>query len=119
MMISNYSEHKEAAFSVLKEYVSKENQLKISKKMSSGPVLVDEDVIGQFGASLPHYEGKNTRALFDLSPAQFKRKSPWDQYVEIDLKKFQESGMDVPEFLRVVTEEAEARIKEAKLQEKK
>lgn len=31
----------------------------------------------------------------------------------------QESGMGVPEFLRVVTEEAEARIKEAKLQEKK
>lgn len=31
----------------------------------------------------------------------------------------QESGMGVPEFLRVVKEEAEARSKEAKLQEKK
>ena len=41
--------------------------------------------------------------------------SKWDQYVDLSgsLLKFSESDMNIPEFLRVLQEESEAKIKDA------
>ncbi|WP_152395203.1 ABC transporter substrate-binding protein [Paenibacillus guangzhouensis] len=118
MIISNLSEHKAEAFSVLKEYVSVANQTKISKSMASGPVLTE--VADQYGSDIENYVGQDVTSVFKLTPATYKgRQSLWDQYVNLDLAKFADSDMNIQEFLRVIKEEAETAITEAKTQNAK
>ncbi|MCJ7841057.1 extracellular solute-binding protein [Lederbergia sp. NSJ-179] len=114
MIIMKDSKHVEEAFAVLKEYVSKENQLNISRTMSSGTVLMDKEVFEQTGADVPIYEGKNIDAFYELTPAELKRQSRWDRIVDYKLEEFAESEDDAATFLRKLQEEVEIKIKEEK-----
>ncbi|WP_152395215.1 ABC transporter substrate-binding protein [Paenibacillus guangzhouensis] len=113
-VINKYSEHKDAAFQVLAEYVSAEKQTKLAKA-GDPPVLTDPKVYAEFGADLDIYKGKNIQAFFSREAAVPKTVSKWDQYVDIpgSLSKFAESDMNIQEFLRVLKEESETKIKEA------
>jgi len=113
-VINKYSEHKDAAFQVLAEYVSAEKQTKLAKA-GDPPVLIDPKVYEAFGADLDIYKGKNIKAFFSREAAVPKTVSKWDQYVDIagSLSKFAESDMNIQEFLRVLKEESETKIKEA------
>lgn len=116
MIISSSSEHKDAAFSVLKEYVSVPNQTKIAKSMASGPALTE--VADQYGSDIENYVGQDVTSVFKLTAATYQgRQSLWDQYVNLDLAKFADSDMNVQDFLRITKEESEAAITEAKTQQ--
>ncbi len=117
MMIMKDSEHIDEAFAVLLEYVSKENQLRISRMAGSGTVLQDEDVLSQYGADIPGYEGKNVAAFYELPAATLERQSQWDRLVDYKLEEFAESDQDVVSFLRTLQEETETKIKEEKAKE--
>ncbi|WP_098742111.1 extracellular solute-binding protein [Paenibacillus sp. EZ-K15] len=115
MVISSSSEHKDAAFSVLKEYVSVPNQTKIAQSMASGPVLTE--VADQYGSGIDNYAGQDVTSVFKLTPATHSgRQSLWDQFVKLDLAKFADSDMNVQEFLRITKEEGEAAVAEARTQ---
>lgn len=115
MVISSSSEHKDAAFSVLKEYVSVPNQTKIAQSMASGPVLTE--VADQYGSGIENYAGQDVTSVFKLTPATYTdRQSLWDQYVNLDLAKFADSDMNISEFLRITKEEGEAAVAEARTQ---
>lgn len=122
MIISNYSDHKDEAFQVLMEYVSKENQTQIAREMGSGVVLTDQEVLDQFGADIPDYEGKNIEAFFALEPAEYDgQQSLWDRYVNYSdeggaLEKLAE-GIDINTILRETAEDAETKILEAQAQQ--
>jgi len=115
-VISKYSKNPDAAFEVLKEYVSRDNQIRVARSMASAPVTTDPEVLKQFGADIPEYQGKNVQAYFIGTPAVFDgRKSPWDDYVDMGdaLRKFARSDMDVAKFLREYSEQAQASVKDA------
>jgi len=115
-VISKYSKNPDAAFEVLKEYVSKDNQIRVSRSMASAPVTTDPEVLKEFGADIPEYQGKNVQAYFVGTPAVFEgRKSQWDDFVDMGdaLRKFAQSDMDVVKFLREYSEQAQARVKDA------
>ncbi|MBT2763353.1 extracellular solute-binding protein [Paenibacillus sp. ISL-20] len=115
MVISSSSEHKDAAFSVLKEYVSVPNQTKIAQSMASGPVLTE--VSDQYGSGIDNYAGQDVTSVFKLTPATHSgRQSLWDQFVKLDLAKFADSDMNVQEFLRITKDEGEAAVAEARTQ---
>ncbi|GIP25835.1 hypothetical protein J23TS9_09650 [Paenibacillus sp. J23TS9] len=115
MVISSSSEHKDAAFSVLKEYVSVPNQTKIAQSMASGPAITE--VADLYGSAIENYVGQDVTSVFKLTPANYQtRQSLWDQYVNLDLAKFADSDMNVQEFLRITKEEGEAAVAEAKTQ---
>ncbi|OME86453.1 MULTISPECIES: ABC transporter substrate-binding protein [Paenibacillus] len=115
MVISSSSEHKDAAFSVLKEYVSVPNQTKIAQSMASGPVLTE--VADQYGSGIDNYAGQDVTSVFKLTPATHSgRQSLWDQFVKLDLAKFADSDMNVQEFLRITKDEGEAAVAEATTQ---
>lgn len=113
-IINKYSEHKDEAFKVLAEYVSPEHQTKLAR-IGDRPVLTDRKVYEEFGAELDVYDGKDINAYFSREPAVPKTISKWDKYVDLSgsLMKFSESDMNIPEFLRVLQEESEAKIKDA------
>lgn len=115
-VISKYSKNPDAAFEVLKEYVSRDNQIRVAKTMASAPVTTDPEVLKQFGADIPEYQGKNVQAYFVGTPAVFEgRKSQWDDFVDMGdaLRQFAQSDMDVAKFLREYSEQAQARVKDA------
>ncbi|MBO0991610.1 ABC transporter substrate-binding protein [Bacillus sp. SD088] len=114
MMIMKDSEHVEEAFAILSEYVSKENQLKISRAMASGTVLLDEEIYSQTGAEVPSYKDKNIAAFYELTPAELKSQSQWDRLVDYKLDDFAKSDDDVVTFLRKLQEEIEINIKDEK-----
>ncbi len=117
-VINEYSEQKEAALQFLAESLTPEYQIKLSKA-GTPPVLLDDDILAQFGADNGVYEGKNILALFQGEQAELpERKSVWDQYVDLEgaLTEFAESDIDVPTFLRNLKEESEAKIADAKAQ---
>ncbi len=120
-VINNLSEKKDAAFQVLITFASDDAQLNLVK--NGTPTALDNpELFAQFGAIDPRYTGKNVAALFERTPATPPtRKSFYDKYVSFDgsLAKFAESDMNIPEFLRVLKEESEAKIKEAMAQAKK
>ncbi|MGE7827571.1 ABC transporter substrate-binding protein [Paenibacillus sp. NPDC093718] len=113
-IINKHSEHKDEAFQVLAEYVSPEHQIKLAR-IGDRPVLTDPKVSEEFGAELEVYEGMDISAFFSREPAIPTTISKWDQYVDLSgsLLKFSESDMNIPEFLRVLQEESEAKIKDA------
>lgn len=115
MAISTYSKNKVTAFKVLAQYLSKENQINISRTMASGPAVIDPEVLEQFGKALEQYKDRNTEHVyFSLTPAEFDSYSHYDRFVPFDLTKFADSDIDIPTFLREVKEEAETLIQEFK-----
>lgn len=114
LVINKYSEHKNEAFQVLAEYASPDHQTKLAR-IGDPPVLTDPKVYEEFGAELEVFEGKNINAFFTRQSAIPETISKWDKYVDISgsLQKFSESDMNIPEFLRVLQEESEAKIKDA------
>ncbi|MCJ8009408.1 ABC transporter substrate-binding protein [Lederbergia wuyishanensis] len=113
-VINNYSENKDAALQFLLTVASEDYQLKLSRD-GTPSVLYSQESIEQYAANNIFLNGKNIKALFHNTPAAPPEiKSVWDQYVELDMKKFVESGADIQEFLRVSQEEAEIKIQDAK-----
>lgn len=113
MVVTNYSKNKLSAFHVLEEYLSTENQISIVKTMASGPAVIEPEVLKEFGSELEEYAERDTSIYFTLDPATFEKYSHLDRYVNLDLLKFIESGLDIPTFLRETKEEAEAAMAEA------
>lgn len=117
-VINNYSTNKDAAFEVMLALTSDEYQTKLARDGTPTP-LVNPEIVKQFGANDIRFNGKNTAAFFQRKPAQPPaRKSYFDQYVDIEgnLANFAQSDMNIPEFLRKLKEESEAKIKEAQIQ---
>lgn len=114
MIISKESEHIDLAFEVLLGYVSEENQLNLSRSGGSGSVLMSEDVLSQYGADLPGYQGKNVGAFYELPAGELKEQSKWDHLVDYKIGEFRETDDDANTFLRKLQDEIEARIEEEK-----
>lgn len=120
MVITNYSEHIDEAFQVLKEYVSPENQLAMVQNGSSASVLKDPDILEQFAIDNEHYDNKNRAAWFIGDPALYEEtQSRWDFQVDINgaLKKLAETNIDVNTLMRELEEESNAKIIDAMSQE--
>ncbi|MCQ6563921.1 ABC transporter substrate-binding protein [Paenibacillus mendelii] len=116
IILNKYSKNKDAAFKVMAEFVSVENQSRIAKKGVDPSVLIVQEVRDQYAVDQKLFEGKNIKAFFASKPALPPSKiSPYDKYVDINgsLAKFAESDMNIPEFLRKLKEESEAKIKDA------
>ncbi|MCJ7842464.1 extracellular solute-binding protein [Lederbergia sp. NSJ-179] len=111
------SEHVDDVLKIFAYFSSDEYQQYMAKK-GIGIVSNKKELQEGFYSDYESAEGKNIEAIFknETAPPP-ERISPWDQYVDINLQKFYESGMDANEFLRIVTEESEAKILEAKNQE--
>ncbi|MCQ6563922.1 ABC transporter substrate-binding protein [Paenibacillus mendelii] len=117
-MINKYSEHKDEAFQVLAAYYSPEIQTMLTRGAEEVTPLTDQSIQAQFGADLPNFQGKNVKAIFMYTPAKPPQViSSWDAHVNLDQGAFITSEMNIPEFLRVKTEEAQIKIKEAKGQQ--
>jgi multiple sugar transport system substrate-binding protein len=118
IMINKYSKEKDAAFRVLIEYLSKENQARIIRPATTGTALNDMELMAQFGADHEGYKGRNVKGLFVSAPAVYKENkvSRWDQYVswaEI-LKALNESpDRDIATVLRQAEDTARGKIKDA------
>lgn len=121
LVINKYSLHKDDAFKVLTAYLSKEHQTELAKIGDAPPLFNDPDVIGHFGENVEVFNGKNVAAFYERKPALPPAKiSTWDKYVDIggSMLTFSQSNMDIAEFLRVLKEEYEIKIKEAQNQKK-
>lgn len=119
LVINKYSPHKDEAFRVLMAYLSPEHQTELAKIGDAPPLFNNPDVVRHFGESVEIFNGKNVSAFYVRKPALPPAKiSPWDKYVNIggSMLKFSQSIMDIAEFLRVLKEESEIKIKEAKSQ---
>ncbi|MEK3886613.1 ABC transporter substrate-binding protein [Bacillus sp. FSL K6-3431] len=116
-VINNYSEQKEAALQFILAGVTKEYQIKLAS-VGTPSVLNIPEVTEQYGVNKEILQGKNTAAFLHNTPAKpSDKKSYWDQYVNLDMKEFLESGLDIKEFLRVTSEAAEVAIQDAKAQQ--
>lgn len=106
------SKHIEEALRVIYYLTTPEVQ-EWTARNGIGPITQDTSVQEKFFYDNESTHGKNITAIFKHKPAPVpERISLWDRFVELDVGKFAESGMDASEFLRVVKEEAEIRIKE-------
>ncbi|MDQ8737633.1 extracellular solute-binding protein [Paenibacillus sp. LHD-38] len=115
--INSFSEKKEAALQFLLESVSAEYQTKMAKT-GTPTVLADQEIKAHFGAELARFAGKNIGAFTKNKLAEPPaRNSFWDRYVNLDMKVFTESDMNISEFLRKVEEESQLQIKDAMAQE--
>jgi multiple sugar transport system substrate-binding protein len=63
LFLSSTSEHKEEAFKVMAYLVSAEFQAELTKNAVGTP-LADPEVRKAFGQHLPHWQGKNVKALY-------------------------------------------------------
>lgn len=116
MVISKYSEHKDEAFRVLAEYLSKENQMRISKAVSGAPAIVDPDVLNVFGADIPEYADKNMKAHFIVPPSSYQTQiSRWDSAANLyqAIIDFAKSDKDVITYLREYSGKAAGEVKDA------
>lgn len=118
IVISSLSDHPDEAFEVLMGYVSEENQLEMSRKVSAGPTTLYPSVQKEFAAEKETYDGKNVEALFKLKPAigEQRQSAKWDGYVDIGkaLNKIATTDIDVPTLLRELKEETNISIENAK-----
>lgn len=79
------------------------------------PSSSDESVLDQFFQDYESTHDKNVASIFAHPPATPPEQiSQWDQYVDLDLKRYSESDMDSNEYLRVIEEESAAKIQDAK-----
>ncbi|MEK3890004.1 ABC transporter substrate-binding protein [Bacillus sp. FSL K6-3431] len=113
LSISPYSEQKDAAFDVITYFTENEYQTWASRN-GIGPSSGNTEVLDEFFQGYESTHDKNVSSIFNHPPADPpERISLWDSYVDLDLRKYVESGMDRNEFLRVTSEEAESAIQEA------
>lgn len=117
LSISPYSEHKDAAFDVITYFTENEYQIWASRN-GIGPSSGNTEVLDEFFQGYESTHDKNVSSIFTHPPADPpERISTWDSYVDLDIGKYVESGMDRNEFLRVTSEEAKIIIEEAKKNE--
>jgi multiple sugar transport system substrate-binding protein len=109
LFVGQTSAHKDAAFLVIKELVSEEVQLHISKQ-GFGTPLASQTVKRAFGQDNPLYQGKNTKAVYYLKDAPASEPRA-DKLIDVDvnfnkvLDKVLVQGMDVNSALRQFEEE--------------
>lgn len=78
-----------------------------------GIVSTTAELQANYYSEIESTKEKNIMALFKNSPAPGPEEiSPWDRFVDFELDEFYESNMDINEWLRVITEKTEAKIKE-------
>lgn len=114
--INKYSTHQDEAFTVLAKYYSPENQIRMIRPAHAFPAVSDKEIIKQWAADVPGYQGKNMDAIFNVKRPSYKpRKSPWDAYVSMPqaIDRFIASDMDIVKFLRQWEEEAAGDVKNA------
>ncbi|MFC7680441.1 ABC transporter substrate-binding protein [Paenibacillus sp. GCM10028914] len=114
-IINDFSEQKEAALQVLTYVISPEYQIQYRMRMGTPSVSLSQEEGALFGADDPTYTDKNVTAMFQNTFAEPPaRKSPWDRHVAMGeaLKKFATTDLNVAEFMRVLKEETEIKIKE-------
>lgn len=117
LSINPHSENKEAAFKAITYFTEKEYQVWASRN-GLGPVSNETEVLDQFFQDYESTHDKNVPAIFEHQPATPPEQiSVWDQYVDFDIIRYAEENIDRNEFIRIITEESETKIKEAKLQE--
>ncbi|MBO0992297.1 ABC transporter substrate-binding protein [Bacillus sp. SD088] len=111
-VINNHSDQKEAALQFILAGATEDYQLQLSR-IGTPSALNTAESIEEFGAENDFLPGKNIEALFHTTPAEPPEfKSIWDQFVTFDFEKYQESGVDINEFLRITEEESVIKIKE-------
>ncbi|MCJ7839877.1 extracellular solute-binding protein [Lederbergia sp. NSJ-179] len=114
LSINPNSEHKDAAFEVLTYFTEDEYQL-FASRQGIGPSTKNEEVLKEFFQDYDFADESNVASMFEHPPATPPEQiSTWDQYVDLDPRRYATSGMDRNEYLRVITEESEAKILEAK-----
>ncbi|MCE5172807.1 extracellular solute-binding protein [Paenibacillus profundus] len=92
--------------------------LELMKRLYSIPGIFNPDPAARKDYEFPK---KNVAAFYERKPALPPAKiSTWDKYVDIggSMLTFSQSNMDIAEFLRVLKEESEIKIKEAQNQKK-
>jgi multiple sugar transport system substrate-binding protein len=108
IVITSFSEHKDAAFQAAQLMVSEETQTKLSSD-GFGPVVTSAAVQKAFGTAVPGLKGKNLQSAFLLKPAPKVTDTPYTgEAVRISRQKFKEmidNHKDVNTTLRE-TEEA-------------
>jgi multiple sugar transport system substrate-binding protein len=68
LFVTTASEHKDAAFQVIKLLLSDENEL-IKSKAGKLPAIVDQKIRKQFGVDVPSLKGKNLNVVYNYKPA--------------------------------------------------
>lgn len=117
LFIPMKSDDKDKAVHVLKTFLSKDIQAMIAAEPKGlfAPVLVDSDVLRQFGSGIGSYKGKTIEAFFKRTPATPNGFSKWDQYRELDpnFKSFFEYKLDITNYLSYLQRESERKIGQA------
>ncbi|GIN71101.1 hypothetical protein J14TS2_15760 [Bacillus sp. J14TS2] len=114
LSINPHSEKKDAAFEVLTYFTEDEYQL-FASRQGIGPSTTNEEVLNEFFQDYDFANDANVATIFEHPPAPTPEQiSQWDQYVDLDPRRYAESGMDRNEYLRVIAEESETKIQEAK-----
>ncbi|MCJ7840715.1 extracellular solute-binding protein [Lederbergia sp. NSJ-179] len=114
LSINPQSEKKDAAFEVL-TYFTEADYQKIASRQGIGPTTSNEEVLKEFFQDYDFADEANVASIFEHPPATPPEQiSVWDQYVDLDPRRYSKEDMDRNEYLRVITEESEAKIQEAK-----
>lgn len=114
LSINPESEHKDAAFDVI-TYFTEDKYQEWASRNGIGPSSTNENVLDSFFQDYESTHDKNVASIFAHPPATPPEQiSQWDQYVDLDLRKYSESDMDSNEYLRVIAEESAAKIQDAK-----
>lgn len=117
LSISPLSENKDAAFRMLTHFTEKEYQI-FASRIGLGPSTVDQDVLDQFFQDYEITHDKNMESIFTNPPASPPEViSRWDAYVDMNVHRFindeDYNHLDRNEYLRIIAEESEAKIKDA------
>ncbi|MEK3888313.1 ABC transporter substrate-binding protein [Bacillus sp. FSL K6-3431] len=108
------SENQEDILNIFNYFASEDYQNWMSRN-GIGIVSNQKESQDEFFQEYESTHDKNIAAIFKNEAASPpERISLWDKYVNIDFQKYYESNMDPNEFLRVIMEEAETEIQEAK-----
>lgn len=118
LSINPYSEHKDAAFRMITHFTETEYQT-FASRIGLGPTSIEKDVLDQFFQDYESTHDKNMGALFKNPPASPPEViSRWDEYVDFDVHRYlndeEYNHLDRNEYLRIVKEESEAKILNAK-----
>lgn len=113
LAINPQSEHIDEVFQVLTYFLSTEYQAFASRN-GIGPSSNEKEVLDQFFLDYESTHDKDVVSIFTHPPVPLPEViSKWDDYVDINMFEYLELGVDRNEFLRIVAEESEAKIKNA------
>lgn len=113
LAINPESEHIDEVFKVLTFFLDTEYQ-KFASRNGIGPSSNEKEVLEQFFQDYESTHDKNVQSIFTHPPASLPDViSKWDDYVDLNMHEYFEMEVDRNEFLRIVTEESEAKIKNA------